>query len=297
MSTSLLSFAFLLQALRISIPYALPAMGGTIGERGGVVNIALEGTLLISAFATTLGTYFTGDPLIGIICGIVAGMLTSLLHSIITVHFKADQIVSGIGINLFAVGITKFCCQLIFNSSSNSARIVGLETWNFLHDIPVLNNPFIPLTLLLLFGTNFLLFKTRFGLRLRAVGENPEAADTLGIHVEKIRTIGVLLGGVLTGLGGSWLALDQHSFTDGMSAGRGFIALAALIIGRWTPTGAVVASVFFGFSESLAIQLQGSFGAVQFFQIFPYLLTMVVLSGFIKRAIAPAADGVPYEKE
>jgi len=297
MNNPILSIAFLLQVLRISIPYALPALGGTVSERGGVVNIALEGTLLISAFATVLGTFFTGDPFIGIICGIIGGILTSLLHSLVTVVCKADQIVSGIGINLFAIGITKFCCQLIFNSSSNSSRIIGLEAWKFLPAIPILNNPFIILTVVLLLATNFLLFKTRFGLRLRAVGENPEAADTLGINVERVRNTGVLLSGILTGLGGAWLALDQHSFTDGMSAGRGFIALAAMIIGRWTPTGAVLASIFFGFSESLAIQLQGSFGAVQFFQIFPYLLTMIVLSGFIKRAIPPAADGIPYEKE
>jgi ABC-type uncharacterized transport system permease subunit len=297
MNNSFISIAFLAQALRISIPYALPAMGGTVSERGGVVNIALEGTLLIAAFGTTLGTFFTRDPFIGIICGIAAGILTSLLHSLVTVFFKADQIVSGIGINLFAIGITKFCCQLLFNSSSNSARIVGLEEWKFLPNIPILNNPFIILTAILLLATNFLLFKTKFGLRLRAVGENPEAADTLGINVSHIRNTGVLLSGIFTGLGGAWLALDQHSFTDGMSAGRGFIALAAMIIGRWTPTGAVIASIFFGFSESLSIQLQGSFGAVQFFQIFPYILTMIVLSGFIKRAIPPAADGIPYEKE
>lgn len=297
MNNSLFSIAFLLQVLRISIPYALPAMGSTISENGGVVNIGLEGTMLIAAFGTTLGTYLSGDLFTGITCGVIAGVLTSLLHSLVTVKFKADQIVSGIGINLFAIGITKFCCQLIFNSSSNSARIIGLETWNFLPNIPILNNPFIILTAFLLFATNFLLFKTRFGLRLRAVGENPEAADTLGINVGKIRNAGVLLGGLYTGLGGAWLALDQHCFTDGMSAGRGFIALAAMIIGRWTPTGAVIASLFFGFSESLSIQLQGSFGAFQFFQILPYVLTMIVLSGFIKRAIPPAADGIAYEKE
>ncbi len=296
MNSPIFQLAFILQVLRISIPYALPAMGATVSERGGVVNIALEGTLLISAFATTLATYLTGSPLIGIVCGIFAGVITSLLHSLVTVYFKADQIVSGIGINLLALGLTKFCCQLIFNSSSNSARIVGLETWSFLPNYPLLNNPFVPIAVVLLIGENFLLFRTRFGLRLRAVGENPEAADTLGINVQKVRNAGVAICGIFTGLGGAWLALDQHCFTDGMSAGRGFIALAAMIIGRWTPTGAVLASVFFGFSESLAIQLQGSYGAIQFFQIFPYLLTMVVLSGFIKRAVPPAADGIPYEK-
>jgi ABC-type uncharacterized transport system permease subunit len=296
-SDSLFTLAFLLQTLRISVPYALPALGGTFSERGGVVNIALEGILLVSAFATTLGAYLSNDPLVGIACGVVAGLLTALLHGVITIRFKADQIVSGIAINLLAVGVTKFSCQLIFNSSSNSARIVGLEGIGCLPDIPFLSNPFIPATLLILIASHYALFKTRFGLRLRAVGEHPEAADTLGINVSRMRYMGVLLGGALTGLGGAWLAIDQHSFTDGMSAGRGFIALAAMIIGKWTPLGAVGACVLFGFAESLSIQLQSSMHAVQFIQMIPYAVTMVVLAGFIGRAAPPAADGVPYEKE
>ncbi len=296
MIDSLITLAFLLQVLRISIPYALPAMGATLSERGGVVNIGLEGILLISSFATIVGTYLTGSALFGAVCGVVSGVLTAALHGIITVRFKADQIVSGIGINLFAIGITKFSCQLIFNSSSNSARTVGIEQWGILPQIPILNNPFMILTVLLLFFSNFLLYRTRFGLRLRAVGEHPEAADTVGVNVGSMRMLGVLLSGAYTGLAGGWLALDQHNFTDGMSAGRGFIALAAMIIGRWTPTGALLASVFFGFSEALSIQLQGKTGAIQFFQVFPYVLTMVVLISFVKRAIPPAADGVPYEK-
>ena len=297
MSDSLLSFAFLVQTLRISVPYALPALGATFSERGGVVNIALEGILLIGAFATTVGTFYTNDPLIGILCGISAGLLTALLHSIISVILKADQIISGIAINLFAIGITKFSCQLIFNSSSNSARIVGLEHWNIFPDIPLLNNPFIIGTVLLIFIANFLLFKTRFGLRLRAVGENPKAAETVGVSVSTMRHAGVLISGALTGLGGAWLALDQHSFTDGMSAGRGFIALAAMIIGKWKPTGVAAACVLFGFAESLSIHLQGSTSVAQFIQMIPYVATMVVLSGFIGRATPPAADGILYEKE
>jgi general nucleoside transport system permease protein len=297
MADSILSFAFLVQTLRISIPYALPALGATFSERSGVTNIALEGILLISAFATTVGTFFTNDPLFGIVCGILAGFFTALLHSIITVTLKADQIISGIAINLFALGITKFCCQLIFNSSSNSARIVGIEKLNISATIPLLDNPFIGGTILLLFISNFILFKTRFGLRLRAVGEHPEAAETLGVSVNLMRHSGVLISGVLTGLGGAWLALDQHSFTDGMSAGRGFIALAAMIIGKWKPTGAVIACILFGFTESLSIHLQGVTSAAQFIQMIPYVVTIVVLAGFIGRATPPAAVGIPYEKE
>lgn len=297
MFETIFSLAFLVQTLRISVPYALPAMGASFSERGGVVNIALEGILLIAAFATTVATFYTGSPVTGIACGMFAGVLTALLHAVVSVTFKADQIVSGIAINLFAVGITKFSCQLIFNSSSNSARIVGLEQWGVLSSLPLLGSPFIPLTLLLLVVSNVVLHKTKFGLRLRAVGEHPEAADTLGVNVSRLRYAGVLISGGFTGLAGAWLAIDQHSFTDGMSAGRGFIALAAMIIGKWSPTGAAAAALLFGFAESLTIQLQTASQYLQLIQMIPYVLTIVVLAGFIGRAVPPASDGIPYETE
>jgi simple sugar transport system permease protein len=297
MIETIFSVVFLIQVLRISIPYALPAIGATFSERGGVVNIALEGILLISAFATTVATFYTGSPAAGIAAGMIAGIVTALLHAVISVTFKADQIVSGIAINLFAVGITKFSCQLIFNSSSNSARIVGLEQWGAVTGIPFLQTPFIPITIVLLVISNVVLFRTRFGLRLRAVGEHPEAADTLGVGVSGVRYAGVLISGGFTGLAGAWLAIDQHSYTDGMSAGRGFIALAAMIIGKWSPTGAAGAALLFGLAEALTIQLQTSSRYLQLIQMIPYVLTMIVLAGFIGRSTPPAADGIPYEKE
>ncbi len=296
MLETIFTLSFVAQTLRISVPYALPALGATFSERGGVVNIALEGILLISAFATTVAVYYTQSPFTGIIAGVIAGICVALLHSVISVTFKADQIVSGIAINLLALGMTKFCCQLIFHSSSNSSRIVGIEQWTFLPDIPFLNNPFIPLTAIIVVISTIVLFKTRFGLRLRSVGEHPEAADTLGINVSLMRHYGVLISGGLTGLGGAWLALDQHSFTDGMSAGRGYIALAAMIIGKWHPVGAVSAALLFGCAESIVIQLQSGTEYLQFVQMIPYILTMVVLAGFIGRSTPPAADGIPYEK-
>jgi simple sugar transport system permease protein len=296
MLEAIFTLSFVAQTLRISVPYALPALGATFSERGGVVNIALEGILLISAFATTVAVHYTQSPFTGIITGMIAGVCVALLHGVISVTFKADQIVSGIAINLLALGMTKFCCQLIFHSSSNSSRIVGIEQWTFLPDIPFLNNPFIPITAIIAIISTLVLFKTRFGLRLRAVGEHPEAADTLGINVSLMRHYGVIISGGLTGLGGAWLALDQHSFTDGMSAGRGYIALAAMIIGKWHPVGAVSAALLFGFAESLVIQLQSGTEYLQFVQMIPYILTMVVLAGFIGRSTPPAADGIPYEK-
>lgn len=296
MFSSILSVMFIIQTLRITVPYALPALGATFSERGGVVNIGLEGIMLISAFATTLGTFYTNDPLVGILCGLGAGILIAALHGLASITFKADQIVSGIAINLLALGLTKFLCSIIFGSSSNSPRIVGVEQWETLSRLVALN-PFIIAVAVLLILAQLLLFKTRFGLRLRAVGENPAAADSLGVRVDRMRYWGLLISGVLAGLGGAWLALDQHGFTDGMSAGRGYIALAAMIIGKWKPVGAVGACLLFGFAESLTIQLQGGFTSTQFVQMIPYILTMLVLAGFIGRSTAPAADGIPFEKE
>ena len=295
MVSVIFSLVFVGQVLRISIPYALPALGGTFSERGGVVNIGLEGIMLIGAFATTVATYYTSNPLFGILSGVGAGIAVAALHAVVSVTFKADQIVSGIAINLLAIGITKFLCQLIFGSSSNSPRIVGIEQWGVTSSSVGLN-PFVIGTFALLILSYLVLFKTRFGLRLRAVGENPAAAESLGVRVGAMRYAGVMMSGVLAGLGGTWLAFDQHSFTDGMSAGRGFIALAAMIVGKWNPFGAVAACLLFGFAESLTIQLQGGSNSTQFVQMLPYVLTMLVLAGFIGRSVPPAASGVPFEK-
>jgi general nucleoside transport system permease protein len=287
----IIDIAFFLQTLRITIPYLLPSLGAVFSEKGGVINIALEGILLGGAFAATVGTYFTGNIFIGIICGIAAGLLIAGLHGLVTITFKANQIVSGLALNILALGVTKFFCKTIFNSSSNSERIPGLETLN----LPF--NPFVPLCILILAISWISIYKTRFGLRLRSVGENPEAADSLGINVNKVRYIGVLISGALAGLGGAWLAFDQHSFTDGMSAGRGYIALAAMIIGKWNPLGAAAACLLFGFAESFTLQLQGAGIPTQFIQMLPYVLTIIVLAGFIGKANALAADGIPFEKK
>jgi general nucleoside transport system permease protein len=287
----ILNIAFLFQTFRITIPYLLPSLGAVYSEKGGVVNIALEGIVLCGAFASTVGTFYTNSILIGMFFGIAAGVLIALIHAYVTITFKANQIVSGIAINILAFGLTKFFCKIIFNSSSNSARIPGLETLN----LPF--NPYLVLAVILIAFSYYSIYKTRFGLRLTAVGENPEAADSLGINVNKTRYFGVLISGAFAGLGGSWLAFDQHSFTDGMSAGRGYIALAAMIIGKWNPLGAAAACLLFGFAESFTLQFQDSGIPTQFIQMLPYLLTIIVLAGFIGRANPPAADGIPYEKK
>lgn len=295
---NLLTIAFFLQTLRITVPYLLPSVGAAFSERGGVINIALEGILIFGAFFTTIGTYYTNSVAIGALCGAFAGILLALIHSVTVITFKANQIVSGIALNILALGSTKYFCKLIFNSSSNSERIIGLETIDLpvFSSIPVLDNPFILLSIIVLLVSHFAMNKTRFGLRLRAVGENPEAADSLGISVAALRYYGVLISGLLAGVAGSWLAFNQHSYTDGMSAGRGYIALAAMIVGKWRPLSASLACLLFGFAESLTIQFQESAIPNQFIQMVPYVVTIIVLAGFIGKSTPPAADGVPFEK-
>jgi simple sugar transport system permease protein len=299
----LAAVGFAAQTVRISVPYTLAAVGATFSERGGVVNIALEGMLLGGAFAAVLGTYVSGNPWIGALAALGGGVLAALLHAIVSITFKADQIISGVALNLLAIGVTKFLLKLVFGSSSNSSRVPGLNDTipAPLAHAPILGllatNSLVVLTVLIVALAHLVLFHTRFGLRLRAVGEHPEAADTAGLSVSGLRYAGVLISGLLAGLGGAWLAFDQHSFTDGMSSGRGYIALAAMIVGKWTPLGAAAACVLFAVAETLQIRLQGGHIPAQFLQMLPYLATMIALAGVIGRATPPAADGVPYRKE
>jgi ABC-type uncharacterized transport system permease subunit len=295
--------AMLAQTLRISVPYGLAAVGGALSERGGVINIALEGLLLLGALGYVLGAHFTGSAWAGLAAAMLAGVLVALVHAFVTVTCRADQITSGLGINLAALGLSRFVLKEVFGSSSNSSRVAGLPQW----DVPVLGaipfvgplfgNPLVLLAILLIAGAHVLLFRTAFGLRLRSTGEHPEAAATLGLSVAKLRYAGVILSGILASLGGAWLAADQRSFTDGMSGGRGYIALAAMIVGKWSPGGAVLACLLFGLCETLQIRFQGGAIPNEFLQMLPYVVTMVVLAGAIGRAHPPAAVGTPYEAE
>ncbi len=300
---TIFSLVMVTQTIRISIPYILASIGGTFSERGGVINIGLEGMILNGAFCAVLATWYTGNAWAGVIAAVIGGALTALIHAVVSIRYKANQIISGVAINLFAVGITKFILKIVFHSSSNSERVAGLPLWKIpiIDRIPVINTifstPLILLTLGIIILSHILIFKTPFGLRLRSCGEHPQASDTLGVKVNLMRYSGVLISGALAGLGGGWLSLDQHCFTDGMSGGRGFIALAAMIFGKWTPLGATGAALLFGFAEALQIQLQSAGVKIptQFVQMIPYLLTLVVLASAIGRAVPPAADGIPYE--
>ena len=294
---------FLAAAVRISVPYALAAVGASFSERGGVINIGLEGIMLNGALGFTLGAHATADPWIGLAAAIAAGVATAALHALVTVRFRADQITSGLGINLLAAGLTRYVLIAVFHSSSNSSRVPGLGE-NAVPGLaripalsPVLAAPLVLLAIAIVLGGQWLLFRSVFGLRLRAIGERPEAAATLGISVGAYRVLGVLISGALAGIAGAWLASEQHSFTDGMTGGRGYIALAAMIVGKWSPFGAAAACLLFGAAEALQITLQGSGFPNELLQMLPYLVTMLALAGLIGRAVPPRAIGVPYDPE
>jgi simple sugar transport system permease protein len=288
----------------MATPLILTALGGLFSERSGVVNIALEGILLTGAFASVLVTYYTGDPWAGALAGVFAGMLISLLHAVVSIVFKADQIVSGVAINLLAMGATQFLTWIVWGSSANSPPVPGMAHWRLPEAWgPVARGvsavighypPLVYIALAAVFVAHVVLWRTPFGLRLRATGEHPEAVDTLGVSVRKMRFSGVLLSGALAGLGGAFLALNTHQFVKNMSAGRGFIALAAMIFGKWNPLGALGACLLFGYAEAVQMGLQGQAVPTQFVQMIPYVLTMVALVGVIGRARPPAAIGKPY---
>jgi simple sugar transport system permease protein len=294
---------FVAAALRISIPYALAAMGASFSERGGVINIALEGIMLNGALAYVLGAHASGNPWLALALAVLAGLATALLHAIVTVRFGADQITSGLGINLLALGTTRFVLRQVFHSSSNSPRVEGFPEWHvpWLGDIPGLGalfgSPLVLLTAALALGSGWLLFRTAFGLRLRTMGERPEAGATLGLSVPLYRFAGVLISGAFAGIAGAWLASEQHSFSDGMTGGRGYIAIAAMIVGKWHPLGAAAACLLFGSAEALQITLQGSSFPAEVLQMLPYLVTMLALAGFIGRANPPRAIGTAYDPE
>jgi ABC-type uncharacterized transport system permease subunit len=283
-------------SVRLSTPLLLAALGGLFSERSGVVNIALEGLMLAGAFTAAAVTWAAGNPWIGLAAGALAGMLVALIHAVACIRYKADQVVTGTAINILMLGIPGFLSGALFLSSGSTPQIARE------HLIP-----WTPIVLAFLAVpiTQYVLFHTPFGLRLRAVGENPEAADAAGINVATMRYAGVLLSGILSGVGGAYLSIGQASlFTRNMTSGRGFIALAALIFGKWRPVQTMAACLFFGLTEALTIQMQGVVKLpsgddipVQFIQIVPYVLTIVVLAGFIGHSRAPRALGVPYRKE
>ncbi len=284
----------------------LPALGGVISERSGVTNIAMEGMMLTGAYAAVMSAKATNSVIGGVLGAIIAGSLMALVHAIVSINFKANQIVSGIAINIAALGLTNYLLfvqtrNLGVPSLSNNLRLPNISLG------PLSNIPFIGpvlfqqniifyVAVLILLGIQFLLFRTNVGLRIRAVGEHPLAADTAGVNVRLVRYICVISSGALSGLAGAFLSLGIAGiFNQNMTAGAGFIALAAMIFGKYTPWGAGVACLIFGLGEALSPRLQGTGISASLLSTIPYILTLVALVGLVGRTIPPAADGIPYE--
>ncbi|MBN1315194.1 MAG: ABC transporter permease [Anaerolineales bacterium] len=295
----------LAQTLRMATPIALAAIGGAISERSGVINLGLEGMMLMGAFFGVWGSFITGNPWIGIIWAVVAGALTALVLAYWSIRLHSDQIVVGVAVNLFALGITTSMMQILWGSKARSPSVNNLSIWEIpvLSDLPVIGpilgrqTPFVYIMLALLFITWLVLFRTPFGLRVRAAGEHPLSVTTAGVKVQRLRYICVIFSGAMAGLGGAYLSLGQLSvFGRGMSAGRGFIAIAAYVFGHWNPIGAFGASLVFGFFEAVQMLLQGKGIPNQFIQMIPYLATILALAG-VGRARPPASVGVPYGED
>ena len=292
--------------IRGATPLVFAALGGLFSERAGVVNIGLEGLMLISAFAGVVGASLSGSALVGLFTAMGAGLLFALIHALMCVTFEADQIISGTAINLLALGGTGFLMVVIFGSGGTSPRVDGFASVAIplLSDIPIIGKALFDQSLLvylmyvLIPVVYFVVFRTPFGLRLRATGEVPEAVDTAGVSVTRMRYYGVGLSGILAGLGGVYLSMGLLSaFTEGMTNGRGFIALAALIFGRWNPIGVLALPLLFGFAQAVTFGVSLEAVPIEFVEMLPYVLTIVALAGFGGRAIAPAAIGKPYRKE
>ena len=280
-------------AIRLTTPLLLAALGGLYSERAGVINIALEGLMLAGAFTAAAITHYAGNPWVGLFAGALASVGVAAIYAVVCIQFKADQVVSGTAINILMLGVPAMLSGAFFLSSGSTPQI---PRENLIPNTPIV------IAFLFVLLTWYALYRTPFGLRLRAVGENPGAADAAGVSVTRMRYAAVLLSGALAGIAGAYLSIGQSSlFTRNMTSGRGFIALAALIFGKWRPVQTMLACLLFGFTEAVAIQLQGvPIGGEeipnQFIQIIPYVLTIVVLAGFIGQSRAPRALGQPYQK-
>jgi len=295
-------------SLRLATPIAFAALGGVFSERSGVYNIGLEGMILAGALGAAAGSFITGSPMIGLTVGVICGAISGFLLSILTIRFRVNQLVAGIALNLVLAGLTAFLARLIFGDRAGGAQVNGFSSIEipFLKDIPIIGpvlfnqDPLIYLLFALTIFGSWWLFKTNLGLQLRAVGENPRAADAAGVPVFRIRYFAVVISGALAALGGCHLVLSQvYLFSEGMSAGKGFIALAAVILGRWSPKGALLAALLFGFCDAMQLRLQFASPEIpyQIFVILPYLVSLIALVGFVGLVRAPQSVGLAYDRE
>lgn len=298
--------ALILMTIATSTPLILAALGGVISERAGVVNIGIEGMILLGAFFGMVGSYYTGNAWIGVLFAAVAGGLMALIHAFISITCAGNQPVSSTGIILFSAGITSYGINVMFGRSGNSDSVAFLPSTKILENVPGIGpyladySPLVYIAFFLFFVIYYVLYRTPLGLRIKTVGENPIVADSLGIHVKRIRYGSVAVSGILAGLSGAYLSLGQmNMFQDGMSAGRGYLALAAVIMGKWKPEGAFFAALFFSFFDALSLQLQMMQNNPiphEFIQMIPYIATLAVLAFSPGKSAAPAANGKPYIK-
>jgi ABC-type uncharacterized transport system permease subunit len=293
-------------ALTSATPLALGAMSGLFCERSGVINIAIEGMMLFGAFVAIPVTALSGSYTLGILAAILIGGLMAALHGVLSIKYKVDQIISGTVINILAAGATRYLnIRVLEPAGLSAAAPIGNWRVPFLADIPVVgrlfdNTPPTFVMLVLLVLVNIVLFYTTWGLRTRVVGEHLRAADTVGIHVNMMRYANVIIGGCIAGFAGIYFSLGLGSFEDNMTHGRGFVALAAMIFGKWTPYGSFAAALIFGFADAIQGKMQNVLDVgipPEFLQMAPYILTIVILAGAIGRAIPPRAIGEPYEKQ
>ncbi|MDR6774449.1 ABC transporter permease [Azospirillum sp. BE72] len=318
----LLALQLLGATIRVATPLVLAAFAGMYCERAGVVDIGLEGKMLAGAFFSAAVASATLNPWLGLLAGIAAGVALAMVHGFACITHNGNQVVSGMAINILVAGLAPTLAYAWFQQGGqtpllpNQARIpaVELPEADALAGVPVLgpiyrelfngNNILIWVTLVLVIATHWVLYRSRFGLRLRAVGENPAAVDTAGLSVAKLRYQALIVTGVLTGMAGSYLSTGHGAgFVRDMTAGKGYLALAALIFGKWRPGPTLFACLLFAFTDAVQVRLQGvvlpviGVIPVQFIQMLPYVLTVLLLAGFVGKAIAPKASGIPYVKE
>ncbi|BEV71392.1 MULTISPECIES: ABC transporter permease [unclassified Paludibacterium] len=314
--------SLLASTIRVATPLVLAALAGLFSERSGVVDIGLEGKMLTAAFASAAVAFYTGNPWLGLLAGMIAATLLSMLHALVSVTYNGNQLISGMAVNTIASGITPVLGLAMFQQGGNSPQLddvarfheITLPFADSVANVPVLGPIYsglisghcilVYLTFLIVLPlVTWTVYQSRFGLRLRAVGENPHAADTAGISVARIRYLALLCNGMLCGMAGAFLSVYQTgSFIKEMTAGKGFLALAALIFGKWRPTYAVLGCLLFAFADAVQIRLEGVplpiIGEIpsQFIQVIPYVLTVLLLAGFVGRAVAPKAIGIPFVK-
>ncbi|MDO5100991.1 MAG: ABC transporter permease [Eubacteriales bacterium] len=295
----LLSIGVVLAILRLAIPITLGSIGGVLSERSGIVNLGIEGMMLMGAFGAVAGTHFLGNPWMGVLTAVVIGGLFGLLHAVLCIKFHTNQSVSGVGINIFASGVTVVLCRAIWQSDGLSGQVTPLPTISIpgLSSLPVVGelflnqSPYLYLTPLIVWVSWYMMYRTKLGLRLRTIGDHPKAAAAAGINVTKYRYLSVILCGMLCGLGGSYLSIVQNDlFVKDMVAGRGFMALAATIFGGWNPVGSLLAGLLFALAQALRINLDLNIPE-QFLQMLPYILTLLVLMGVGRKVRGPKAAG------